>query len=87
MKNIKIILIAFLFVLATFVSCKKTGIDKSAELNAASNVASKVPENFFTEAEVPDNPENSTFVSNATAPPSGGGFEPNNGDVNIVLGN
>ncbi len=85
-NNTKIILIAFLFFVATFVSCKKTSTEKIAESDAATSVASKVPENFFTETEVPDNPSNSTFVSNATTPPSGGGFDPNNGAVGMVLG-
>ncbi len=85
MNNTKIILFVFLFVLATFISCKKTSVEKIADTET-NNVASKVPENFFAEAEVPDNPENSTYMSNATAPPSGG-FDPNNGDVGIILGN
>lgn len=86
MNNTKIILIAFLFTLATFASCKKTSIEKIGESDAVTSVASKVPDNFFAEGEVPDNPENSTYVSNATAPPSGGN-DPNNGDIGIVLGN
>jgi hypothetical protein len=63
-------------------------VEKIAESDATTSIASKVPENFFTETEVPDNADNSTYVSNATAPPGGGGgIDLNNGDVGIVLGN
>jgi hypothetical protein len=86
MNNTKIILIVFLFTIATFTSCKKTGIEKIADTDAIASVANKVPENFFAEGEVPDNPENYAPVSNASAPPSGGN-DPNNGDVGVVLGN
>jgi hypothetical protein len=86
MNNTKIILIAFLFTVATFASCKKTSIEKIAETDAITNVANSVPENFFADGEVPDNPENYTQVNNATAPPSGGN-DPNNGDVGVILGN
>jgi hypothetical protein len=85
-NNTKIILIAFLFTIATFISCKKTSIDKIAESDATTNEANKVPDNFFVETELPDNSKNSTYVSNATAPSSGGN-NPNNGDSGIVLGN
>ena len=84
MKKIKIILIVLL-VTTCIISCKKTNIEKSAEIES-SNVLSKVPDNFFKDADVPYDPNNFENISNATAPPSGNN-DPNNGDIGIVLGN
>lgn len=86
MNNIKSILIAFLFVAATFASCKKTSIEKIPETHATTNIVNKAPDNFFADGEVPDNPENYIQVNNTSAPPSGVN-DPNNGDVGVVLGN
>ena len=88
MNYTKIILVGFLLTIATLTSCKKTTMDKEEiSKTTTSNISDKVPEDFFSETEVPDNPNGLIQINNTSAPPSGGVSDPNNGDVELILGN
>jgi hypothetical protein len=85
MKHIKFIIVAFL-VIFSINSCKKNGIESSAEQDKKEI---QVPENFFAPAKVPGvvNSTNSDNNIAINAAPSPNTLDLNNGEDAIILGN